>query len=256
MNYLTWALVNGPVGVINFIINAFYIFCIVCPLRGERINSVSSSVWLNFFYYTQIVPAQRAIFIWIKKNIKPIIFCILLLENIYGLLDLVLVIMAPYSTGSELNMTSKVEQAPVSIPVEELLNQTVDIYAIMVIIKKGRFYLSFVVMMTSSCITVVYLGMHIRRMVINGQSLSSARLSSQLRVTITGVIQGLLYFSFAVWHEYVFTSQQNLSAFISPYVRSTAVSFYMLGTTFNLGAGQSVFRQRAADTWSRASRWF
>ncbi|XP_014890350.1 taste receptor, type 2, member 201, tandem duplicate 1 [Poecilia latipinna] len=216
MNYLTWALVNGPVGVINFIINAFYIFCIVCPHRRERINSVSSSVWLNFFCYTQIVPAHRAIFIWFKENIKPIIFCILLLENIY-----------------------------------ELLNQTVDIYAIMVIIKKGHFYLSFVVMMTSSCITVVYLGMHIRRRVINGQSLSSARLSSQLRVTITGVIQGLLYFSYAVWHEYIFTSQQNLSAFISPYVRSTAVSFYMLGTTFNLGAGQSVFRQQicGAEQW-------
>ncbi|XP_016529366.1 taste receptor, type 2, member 201, tandem duplicate 1 [Poecilia formosa] len=179
-------------------------------------SSVSSSVWLNFFYYTQIVPAHRAIFIWFKKNIKPIIFCILLLENIY-----------------------------------ELLNQTVDIYAIMVIIKKGHFYLSFVVMMTSSCITVVYLGMHIRRRVINGQSLSSARLSSQLRVTITGVIQGLLYFSYAVWHEYIFTSQQNLSAFISSYVRSTVVSFYMLGTTFNLGAGQSVFRQQicGAEQW-------
>ncbi|XP_023192393.1 uncharacterized protein LOC102232537 [Xiphophorus maculatus] len=235
-NYLTWALVNGPVGVINFIINAFYIFCIVCPLHGERIkkplklllgslvvstivyfltafrmffsektadriaeiylvitlgclsSSVSSSVWLNFFYYTQFVPAQRAIFIWIKKNIKPIIFFIFLLENIYSLLDLVLVIMAPYPTGSELNMTSAVEQASICKPVEELLNQTVDIYAIMVIIKQGHFYLSFVVMMTSSYIIVAYIGMHIQRMVINGQSLSSARLSSQLRVTITGII--------------------------------------------------------------------
>lgn len=94
-------------------------------------SSVSSSVWLNFFYYTQFVPAQRAIFIWIKKNIKPIIFFILLLENIYSLLDLVLVIMAPYPTGSELNMTSAVEQASISKPVEELLNQTVDMYSML-----------------------------------------------------------------------------------------------------------------------------
>nr|XP_033472834.1 uncharacterized protein LOC117250994 [Epinephelus lanceolatus] len=43
---------------------------------------MSSSVWLNFFYYTQIVPAQRAIFIWIKKNIKSVIFCIRLTEGI------------------------------------------------------------------------------------------------------------------------------------------------------------------------------
>ncbi|XP_054887940.1 uncharacterized protein LOC129361221 [Poeciliopsis prolifica] len=212
MNYLTWALVNGPVSVINFIINAFYIFCIVCPLHRERIKQP-----LKLLLGSLIVPAQKTIFIRIKKNIKPTIFFILLLENIYDLLDLVLVVMAPNSTGSELNMTSAVE-AFISKPVEQLLNQTVDIYAILAIIKKCHFYLSFVLMMTSSCLTVVYLGMHIRRMVINGQSLSSARLSSQLRVTITGIIQGFLYFSFTVWQEYLFTSQQNMSAFVSLYV--------------------------------------
>ncbi|XP_029616355.1 uncharacterized protein LOC115198489 [Salmo trutta] len=37
-------------------------------------TSMSTSLWLNFFYYTQIVPAQRALFTWVKRNIKSIIY--------------------------------------------------------------------------------------------------------------------------------------------------------------------------------------
>lgn len=113
MNYLTCVIINGPLVVLNIMANAFYMFCLVCPLHGERIKqppklllgtlmcctiiylrsvflmvfpelqaegikvtqisyvvtlsrlstTVSSSVGLNFSHYTQIVPAQRALFI-------------------------------------------------------------------------------------------------------------------------------------------------------------------------------------------------
>ncbi|XP_015235432.1 PREDICTED: taste receptor type 2 member 1-like [Cyprinodon variegatus] len=301
MNYLTWTLINVPLGVINFTCNGFYIFCVVCPLQGERIKqplklllsslivstdiylltvlglffseeikenniaqiclvislgclsvSVSSFAWLNFFYYTQIVPGQRALFTWIKKNIKPIIYSVVLLENICNLLDFSLMFLVLNNT--ELNMTTTGTHASLFIPPEDFLHQPLHIYIIRIFLLKSRFYTSFIVMMTSSGITVVYLGRHIRRMVINGQSLSSAVLSSQLRVTITGILQCLLYFFFALWWENASASQHNLSALIDPHIRSTVVSFYMLGVTFNLGAGQSVFRQRAADMWSRAGQ--
>ncbi|KAK5598957.1 hypothetical protein CRENBAI_001200 [Crenichthys baileyi] len=49
----------------------------VCPSAFPPL-----SVCLNFFYCTHIVPANRALSIWIKRNIKPIIFCILIVENI------------------------------------------------------------------------------------------------------------------------------------------------------------------------------
>ncbi|KAM4560832.1 LOW QUALITY PROTEIN: taste receptor, type 2, member 201, tandem duplicate 1 [Fundulus diaphanus] len=38
MDYLSWALINGPLSIISFIINVFYIFCMVRPLHGERIK--------------------------------------------------------------------------------------------------------------------------------------------------------------------------------------------------------------------------
>lgn len=36
---------------------------------------------------------------------------------------------------------------------------------------------------------------------------------------------------------------------------STVINLYMSGTLFNLGAGQAVFRQRAAHIWLRAAQW-
>ncbi|XP_012733674.2 taste receptor type 2 member 1-like [Fundulus heteroclitus] len=306
MDYLSWALINGPLSIICFIINVFYIFCMVRPLHGESIKqplklllssligstvvyifavcgvffsqayneqngvaelslyvslgclsiSVSSSVWLNFFYYTQIVPARGGLFVWIKRNVKPVVFVVLLGESICTLLDFSLSVVVLNLNDYELNATSTAENASLyDPPGGDFQNQRVDITVIKVTLQRSRFYISFVVMMASSGATVLYLSRHIRHMLVNGLSLSSAGLSSQVRVTVTGILQCLLYFSFAVWREYAFAAEHDMTTFISPYVRSTAVSLYMLGTTLNLGAGQSVFRQRAADVWGRAGQW-
>lgn len=44
--------------------------------------SMSTSVWLNFFYHMQIVPSKNTIFVWIKKNLKPIIYCIWVVDKL------------------------------------------------------------------------------------------------------------------------------------------------------------------------------
>lgn len=45
-------------------------------------TSMTTSVWVNFFYYTQIVPSQRALFTWVKRNIKIMIYWILFIDSL------------------------------------------------------------------------------------------------------------------------------------------------------------------------------
>ncbi|KAL7384496.1 hypothetical protein ABVT39_003343 [Epinephelus coioides] len=303
MDYLTFFLINGPLVIINIVANAFYMFCIVCPLHGGRIKqplkllltslicctvtylisvfvmvffikqrgawvtgiayvgalcslstSMTSSVWLNFFYYTQIVPAQRAIFIWIKKNIKTIVYCIWLTEIIYSFIDLAALLLPAvvlfYASESSFSVTvDHFMLATVSS------NWAIDMFLIGVFISKAYFMLCLCVMVMSSGSTVVYLSRDMHRMVANGQPISGPRFSGQVRVTVTGILQGVLYVLCAVWTMFCFFAQFFMSLFHDLYIQFTLINLYMSGTTFNLGAGQAVFRQRAADIWLRAARF-
>ncbi|CAK6970300.1 uncharacterized protein LOC128368360 [Scomber scombrus] len=109
-------------------------------------------------------------------------------------------------------------------------------------------------MVMSSGSTVAYLSRHMRRMTANGQAFSSSRLRGQVRVTVTGVIQGILYMGCAAWTSYTYLSHTVLQTIFSEDIYITVANLYMLGTTFNLGVGQAVFRQRAADIWLRATK--
>lgn len=42
--------------------------------------SMVSFVWLNFYYYIQIVPARCSLFHWVKRNIKSTIYVILVVD--------------------------------------------------------------------------------------------------------------------------------------------------------------------------------
>ncbi|KAI9538241.1 hypothetical protein NQZ68_016250 [Dissostichus eleginoides] len=95
-----------------------------------------------------------------------------------------------------------------------------------------------------------YLCGHMRRMVANGQPVSHPRLRSQVRVTVTGILQGVLYLICSVWAICQFFP----FVFIDPTTHFTVINLYMSGTTVALGVGQAVFRRRAADIWLRAAR--
>lgn len=287
MDFLTCWLINGPFCVINIWSNAFYVFCMVFPPQGERIkqplkfllgslicctviylmsvimlffindsfnfqllfNKVSvlsmstslySSVWLNFFYYTQIVPSKRALFIWIKKNIKPFIYCIWLAEKMLILFEFGVSINCIRYNATIIKGTVYFQ-----IPESEFVRNLIDSSSIT---SCAYFFICLCVMMMASCSTVVYLCKHMCSMVANGQPFSCPKFKSQVRVTITGTLQVVLYMIFAGWIIY----NQSPDTLFNPYKYFTAVNIYMVGTSFNLGAGQAVFRQRAEDIWLRA----
>ncbi|KAK1903552.1 Taste receptor type 2 member 107 [Dissostichus eleginoides] len=294
MNHLIFLLINGPLVFLNALANAFYVFCIGCPLNGKRIkqplqlllgtligcsitylmsflvmvffhqaeswkvswisyvvalcslsNSITSSVWLNFFYYTQIVPAQSALSIWIKNNVKSFIYCFWLVERIYTVFDFTtLYLSLPFYRFGSSNSTMDHDTVVSS------LKWLKYVFLIVVWILKIHLFFCLCVMVMSILCTIVYLCGHMRRMVANGQPVSHPRLRSQVRVTVTGILQGVLYLICSVWAICQFFP----FVFIDPTTHFTVINLYMSGTTVALGVGQAVFRRRAADIWLRAAR--
>ncbi|XP_034417743.1 taste receptor type 2 member 119-like [Cyclopterus lumpus] len=240
--------------VVDFsnIVNPYYLFYVV--MVCSMYTSMTSSVWLNFFYCCQIVPAKRAFFIWIKKNVKSIIYCIWFTERIYSLFDFTTIFLLTidhHGFGSS-NLSTEVHHMTEKIFFEYFRQ---NMFLIVFIILKAHFVFCLCVMLISSGSTILYLCGHMRRMVANGQSLSCPQIRNQLRVTVTGILQGVLYAFCAFW---TICSSIPGGKFIKigyTYTDSTVINLYMSGTLFNLGAGQAVFRQRAAHIWLRAAQW-
>ncbi|CDQ61994.1 unnamed protein product [Oncorhynchus mykiss] len=302
MDELAYIIVNGPLAIVNILVNLFFAFCLFCPPRGREglkqpvklllgflvfcttiflvslitvecvwlltyseeiqyvdmlvlftaFTSMSTSVWLNFFYYTQIVPAQRALFIWVKRNIKIIIYWGLFVDRIFFLFDLAVNTSLVYCfkdvEGND-NITYTSTNDTVSGSTDGLY------YTVLVCFYCKVIYMFFClcVMVGSSWVTVCYLYRHMKSMKESGSTFSSPRLHSQMRVTITGILQGILYFLCALWIFISFFSI-NFSMVFNYTFFNTVISLYMFGTTVNLGIGQSVFRQRAADIWLKAQQ--
>ncbi|XP_068184491.1 taste receptor, type 2, member 201, tandem duplicate 1 [Antennarius striatus] len=217
-------------------------------------TSMSSSVWLNFFFFTQIVPAKRASFIWIKKNIKAIIYCIWFFDKLFRLFDVGTVLIDFYASRDLIlgTISYNFTMYDKTIYFQKLssLGKSADIAFGFV---KANLIICLCVMVTSSSSTVFYLCKHMRRMVATGQPFTCSRFRSQVRVTITGILQGLLYMLVAVWSMKRYFSENVLVSGYT-FIHITVINLYMVGTTFNLGAGQSVFRHRAADIWLRAAQ--
>uniref|UniRef100_A0A674CPL1 Taste receptor type 2 n=1 Tax=Salmo trutta TaxID=8032 RepID=A0A674CPL1_SALTR len=214
-------------------------------------TSMSTSVWLNFFYYTQIVPAQQALFIWVKRNIKIIIYCGLFVDRALFLFDLASDVYYVTITEGNNNITYTSTNDTVADSTDGLS------YTVLVCFYSKMIYMFFClcVMVGSSWVTVCYLHRHMNRMKESGSTFSSLRLHSQMRVTITGVLQGILYFLCALWiFLNIFSDNYPSSIRFDYNTYYTVISLYMFGTTVNLGIGQSVFRQRAADIWLKAQQ--
>ncbi|KAG8000736.1 hypothetical protein GBF38_017221 [Nibea albiflora] len=293
INYFACVLFNGPILILTFMANFFFIFCMVRPLHGERIKqplklllaslicstmiylmasfvlssygiqpennktaeisllvvtssltaSMASSVWLNFFFYTQIVPAQRALFIWIKKNIKPIIYCGWLLERIYSFFEVTLWILERSNCHDNYNLTMDRDTHENDECLENLNT--------LLSVDSFRFSVCLYVVLMSSGSTVVYLCRHMRRMMANGPPLSCPMFRNQVRVTATGILQVILYIICATWNIY----KSFTSTSVSPCIHYTVFNLYMAGTTLNLGAGQGVIRKRVVDIWLKATQW-
>lgn len=205
---------------------------------------MTSSAWLNFFYCTQIIPAKQTLFVWIKKNVKSIIYCICICERLLSSFEMTIVLLRGFDMDESSNLTFSNTSSRL---------QGISTISFMILL--AYFLLCLCVMVGSSGATVVYLYRHMRRMVTNGSPFFCPRFRSQARVTFTGVLQGVahLFCSALImgkWFNEAFG--KDIIRNCPPY---TFITIFLSCTTFTLGVGQAVFRKRIASVWLKTAQW-
>lgn len=234
--------------VLNAILSNVILDLVLFSVR----SSVTSSLWLNVFYFSQIVPAQRSVFVWLKKNIKVFIYTALILDKTYNLAGLVLnctdtiVFFSEYikyTTGVNTTDIQQNEAAPTTA------------YLVMINfwVRFGFNLFNLCAMSAASWATVLYLWRHIKSMKDSTSIFSSPHVQKQMRVTITGIVQALLYFLCSAWMTLDALLRVKLPIFfdMDRHILCTVISFYSFGTTINVCVGQSMFRQRVVQLWEK-----
>lgn len=217
-------------------------------------TTTTSSVWLTFFYNTQIVPAKRAVSIWIKKNIKVVIYSIWLFEKMLCIFHVLVFIVIPnffsrtkhYWGSVNSTLTEGIQHNELLLPVY--------FFSVSASMVNSHYYFCMCVLVIFNFSTVIYLCKHMRRMMVNGQPVFSPQLRSQLRVTVTCVLHGVMSILCIVLSIKKYIDQGIFADAYSnlPLQHFTVIHLYMAGTTLSLATGQAVFRQRAVNLWRRA----
>uniref|UniRef100_A0A8C6T2B6 Uncharacterized protein n=1 Tax=Neogobius melanostomus TaxID=47308 RepID=A0A8C6T2B6_9GOBI len=190
--------------------------------------SIVSYVWLNFYYYIQIVPARCALFHWVKRNIKCTIYVVLVVEILGTMLCKIIVQVKFFNIislhGLFLNDT-------------EIIKSYEQSY-------QPSFYMTMLNYSLMLCITVM------SSLSTVGTSFSATRLRSQMRVTITGTCQGVLVF---LYGSYLlldgFTNEFSEEFKFDRMTSYTVTTLFISGTTVTLGIGQNAFRQRIVEMY-------
>ncbi|XP_050975057.1 taste receptor type 2 member 60 [Labeo rohita] len=208
----------------------------------------SCNSWISIFYYVSIVPQQHPIFIWIKRNINAIIYIGFVLNQILLLISLSMgavmyFFLEPVTnnfTSSELNQTSPTESSEINLYLFHVANLTYLIYCTCPL-----FTLLF-----SWGKTFVYLREHMKKMGQSSESFSQPQQKSQMRVTITGMVQAALFLPSSLWTVAVaFLYMTDLFELADPngFVTMTFCSMSSLGNLLCFGFSQSVFRNGIAS---------
>lgn len=216
----------------------WYIMSWIVVLYNVR-TSIMTSALLSFYFYIQIVPLQRAFFLWVKKNIKLVVYAVLLYQQLFiflnGLVNCVNLLSGFSKSCNGTLADSCLENTSFSNLVS-FFAVTLHILACLVIMTVCNFSL------------VHYLSCHIKNVAQGG--ILTPKTGRQLRVTISSFFQGVLYFVYCTFYflgefTYRFSSDYILGIWFT----LTVNTLYISGTTVNIGIGQTVFRKRAARAW-------
>lgn len=239
-------LVNGTIESLMTIIGIFLF---------SLSTSMSTSVWLSCFYFLQIKPLKSTVLLWMKRNHKSIIYCIWVFDKLLVSFTVSSIIRFDVSVINEVsnmvlfNITVNSHEIFAKLP-----SHLVNLSNATFILNEVYFIICLCIMSLSSWSTAIYLSRHMRQMASKG--LSSSHFRSQVRVTVTGLLQEVLYVFLSVWTlcHYMLYSISGRPSIYMTLSNMTIINFYMLGTSVNLGVGQAMFRQRAVDVLHRVAR--
>ncbi|XP_053089831.1 uncharacterized protein LOC128318306 [Pangasianodon hypophthalmus] len=236
---ITLQLCNLTCAIMSFSSGFMSYFIIIQLAYFTMRSSVTSSFWLNVFYYCQIVPANHSVFICLKRNNRFFIYSALIADKIFFLIGFSAGITC---SAVHAELFCENDHNTTYTQFNETQNAKMDtlqvVFAIDSWIRCGYLLLCLFVMLTSNCVTILYLQKHMKSM--EGSNFSSARVKRQMRVKITGIIQTLLSFFCLVWMIVDDLLPQYINLYA--YIYGTVGCFYSLGTTINLCVGQTIFR--------------
>lgn len=239
-------LVNGSIG---FMMSIFGMFLFSLS------TNMTTAVWLNFFYFIQIVPLKSPVFLWIKRNHKATIYCIWVVEKLIVGITVSSIVLFDISVFSHISDLMSINTTVTGdIVFNKLPSHLINLAQATLIMNEVYFTICLFTMSLSSLSTAIYLSRHLRQMAFKVRSCSLFR--SQVRVTVTGILQEALYVLLATWtlSHYMFYDIVAGPIAYMTLANISIINFYMMGTSVNLGMGQAVFRQRAVDLWHRAAR--
>lgn len=204
-------------------------------------SSMTCLVWLSFCYYIQIVPSRRALFIWVKRNIKSFIYLVLLFD------ELVILFSSAVNTTNAVHIFWGVT-AYNGTQNELFYDEIETISLVSFSIVKLHMLCCLGVMIVSNFSMVHYLHRHIKS-VAQGNFVTPG-IRGQKRVIIAALFQGALFWSYCTFYFIdSFSYRFSKYFYIDSSISVTCTSLYISGTTVSLALGQIIFRQKAADAW-------
>lgn len=224
---------------------------VYCAIR----ISFPATLWLNIFYCLQIVPVGNIFLLrLLKNNLKFVIYSSIVITMLfyllYGAIEIVyLVFVQDNAAGVNITIGNILNNNITgSMSMDEIIMASLGI---MDQLSMAVNFLGLIMMLSSTGATVCYLYQHIKKMASNGTNIQSQPLQNQIRVTITGILQGCLYLicSTAIFldlyctYERLQCDRNNLWLIFS---------FYSVSTTINFGVGQSLFRTQVARLLEKA----
>jgi len=218
-------------------------------------GNFSCNAWISIFYHMSIVPQHRAIFIWIKRNIRAILYVGFVLNQIVLLFSLSLgtvtyFLLEPVPenfTSHELNTTSPAESLEADLFLFNLANFLYLLYCtcpmITLLVSWGK--------------TFVYLREHMKKMGQSSESFSQPQQKSQMRVTVTGMVQAALFLPSSLWTVAVSVLYlTDLFEMVDPhrFITMSFCSASSLGNILCFGFSQSVFRHGIVSVFKKLKR--
>lgn len=204
-------------------------------------SSMVSIVSMSFYYYLQIVPSQRALLIWIKRNIKSFIYVTFFLNEIIIVFNASLNFfpMIPDSWVVTANNCTNIELGLVG-----LRGNSTAVFTFV----KVHLLFCMVILGVCNFSMTHYLFRHIKLRSREGFSASGSQ--GQRRVAVSESLQAALFLICCVLYLVDALIFEYSKEFVfGPFVSLTVRLLYMTGITASLGAGQAIFRQGAVDVW-------
>lgn len=200
-------------------------------------SSMMTTVWLSVYYRIKIVPLRTAFCLWVKKNIKLIIYTALFQQELF------------------IYLFGVTNCADMAINYTDYCNGTLEECELPIFSNASAFILTevyilgcLVMMMLSNFSLFYYLRSHMKK-VAQGKAVTQ-KTSSQLRAANAAVFQGVIYVIFCLFYFvnaflYTFSPSRIMGTWLS----LTLSILFVFATTINLGIGQTLFRQTAVGVW-------